>query len=72
MQRKVVVIPKAAQVEHQKENIGTSYSCNLDESDVKKIEELKAQLRLNAMPCRGLKFACFEGLQGAPFCSACT
>lgn len=72
MKRKVVVIPKAEQPEHQKENIATALACNLEDGDVKRIEDIKERTRLNALPCRDMKFVCFDGLQGAPFCSGCT
>jgi len=72
MHRKVVVIPKAAQAAHQKENIATPEKCKLTDADVSKIAEIKQNVRMNAVPCRDLKFVCFDGLPGAPFCEACT
>jgi alcohol dehydrogenase (NADP+) len=72
MNRKIVVIPKAAQIAHQKENIATLEKCNLTDADLSKITGLKLNLRVNALPCRELKFECFAGLAGAPFCEACT
>jgi alcohol dehydrogenase (NADP+) len=72
MQRKVTVIPKAAQAAHQKENLATPEKCKLTDADVAKIGEIKESNRLNALPCRDMKFECFDGMVGAPFCSACT
>jgi alcohol dehydrogenase (NADP+) len=72
MARKVVVIPKAAQIAHQKENIVTLEKCKLIEADLSKIAELKLNLRVNALPCRDMKFECFSGMAGAPFCEGCT
>jgi alcohol dehydrogenase (NADP+) len=42
MHRGVAVIPKAAQVEHQKENIATFDACKLTDEDAKKIDGIKA------------------------------
>jgi hypothetical protein len=33
------------------------------EADVAKIGELKMNLRINALPCRDMKFTCFDGAQ---------
>jgi len=73
MQRKVVVIPKAAQIAHQKENIATGDKCKLTAEDVSKIAGLakEKELRVNALPCRDWAYACFEGL-GAPSCQGCS
>jgi alcohol dehydrogenase (NADP+) len=72
MNRKIVVIPKASQVAHQKENLATLEKCKLTEADSGKISALKTNLRVNALPCRDMKFECFAGMAGAPFCEACT
>jgi len=70
--RKIVVIPKAAQNTHQIENLATLEKCKLTEADSAKVAELKQNLRVNALPCRDMKFECFNGMAGAPFCEGCT
>jgi alcohol dehydrogenase (NADP+) len=72
MQRKVIVIPKAAQVAHHKENLATLEKCKLTNADAAKIAEIRVVNRMNALPCRDMKFECFDGMVGAPFCSGCT
>jgi alcohol dehydrogenase (NADP+) len=67
MYRKVSVIPKAQNPEHQKENIATPEKCKLVENDVRRLSDMKVKLRMCAMPCRGMDFSCFNGLEGAPF-----
>jgi alcohol dehydrogenase (NADP+) len=72
MARKVVVIPKAAQAAHQKENIATPEKCKLADEDIKSINGLEQKsLRVNALPCRDYNFACFEGLKAAN-CEGCS
>jgi alcohol dehydrogenase (NADP+) len=63
MQRKVVVIPKAAQIAHQKENYA-AINCKLQDADVARISNLQVPLRLNKNPCEAMKFECFNGLSG--------
>jgi alcohol dehydrogenase (NADP+) len=65
MARKVVVIPKAAQEAHQKENIATIEKCKLQAEDMEKMKALQVPLRLMNVPCRPLGNACFQGLEGA-------
>ena|ERR1700761_8362103 len=64
MQRKVVVIPKASKIEHQKENIVTLEKCKLTDEDVAKINGISAstQYRMNGNVCDGAKKGCWEGL----------
>ena len=64
MARGVVVIPKAAQVQHQQENIATIGKCKLESEDMRKIKALQVPLRLISQPCAQLRNACFEGLEG--------
>jgi alcohol dehydrogenase (NADP+) len=54
MRRKVVVIPKAAQVEHQKENIVALDRCKITDEDAKKIDGIRAatEVRLYENICR--------------------
>ncbi|KAF2671280.1 hypothetical protein BT63DRAFT_370469 [Microthyrium microscopicum] len=49
--RGVVVIPKAARVEHQKENIATLEQCKLTEQDIKDVNALNVPLRLYRNAC---------------------
>jgi len=72
LNRNVVVIPKAAQLGHQKENLATLEKCKLQNVDLEKIRGIKERVRLNALPCQGLAFKCFDGMEGAPFCAKCT
>jgi len=51
MRRNVVVVPKASQIGHQLENIATAYSCNIEESDMQKVADLKVALRLYPNAC---------------------
>ena len=51
MKRKVVVIPKAARVEHQKENIVTLEKCTITDADAENIKGIKVALRLYPMAC---------------------
>jgi alcohol dehydrogenase (NADP+) len=59
--RNVVVIPKAARVEHQKENIATLEKCKLTETDVKEVNALNIPLRLYQNACGyGLTEGCAQ------------
>jgi alcohol dehydrogenase (NADP+) len=49
--RKVAVIPKAARVEHQKENIVTVDKCKLTDEDAAKIRDMKIAIRLYPNAC---------------------
>jgi diketogulonate reductase-like aldo/keto reductase len=62
MKRNVVVIPKAANVQHQRENIATVDKCKLLDEDMLKIKAVDIPLRMCMSPCQPLKNACFEGL----------
>jgi alcohol dehydrogenase (NADP+) len=63
MGRKVGVIPKAAQVEHQRENYETMEKCKLQSEDLQKIKSVNVPMRVVMWPCRGLGYSCFEGLE---------
>jgi alcohol dehydrogenase (NADP+) len=59
--RNVVVIPKAAQIEHQKENIATLEKCKLTEADIKEVNALSIPLRLYQNACGyGLTEGCAQ------------
>jgi alcohol dehydrogenase (NADP+) len=66
MRRDVVVIPKAGKTAHQKENLAAYEKCQLDDEDVKKINEIskKQTLRMNGDLCNPypLNNACWETL----------
>jgi diketogulonate reductase-like aldo/keto reductase len=49
--RKVVVIPKAAQSIHQKENIATLEKCKITEEDAAKINTISEQIRFYPNAC---------------------
>lgn len=63
MGRGVAVIPKAAQVEHQKENIAALEKCVLSKEDKQQIEGVQAKwsARVNN-PCPTWSMPCFTGL----------
>ena len=65
MARKVVVIPKAAQIAHQKENYAMLEECKLQSEDLQKIKAVNIPMRVVSFPCVSLKNACFEGLEAA-------
>jgi len=70
LKRNVVVIPKAANAEHRKENFATVEKCKLTDEDSEKIKNLGVTLRLSTSVCTGaakeagLSTFCFEGLAG--------
>jgi alcohol dehydrogenase (NADP+) len=64
MKRGVGVIPKAAKVEHQKENIATLEKCKLESADMEKMKGVNVSLRVNQKACQPLEYKCFEGLAG--------
>jgi len=51
LHRKVVVIPKASQVEHQKENIATLDQCKITDEDAAKIKAIAEQIRFYPNAC---------------------
>jgi diketogulonate reductase-like aldo/keto reductase len=51
LHRKVVVIPKASQVVHQRENIATLDQCRITDEDVAKIGKMAEQIRFYANAC---------------------
>jgi alcohol dehydrogenase (NADP+) len=61
MARGVVVIPKAANLQHQKENIAALEKCKLQSEDVTTLKSVQIPLRMLSMPCAMLKNACFDG-----------
>jgi alcohol dehydrogenase (NADP+) len=63
MARKVVVIPKAASLEHQKENYATVEKCKLQSEDLQKIKAVNVPARFVMWPCKGLGYTCFTGLE---------
>jgi len=63
MARKVVVIPKAASLEHQKENYATVEKCKLQSEDLQKIKAVNIPERFVMWPCKGLGYTCFTGLE---------
>src|ERR1700712_4525333 len=63
MARKVVVIPKAAQEVHQKENIAAIEKCKLQAEDMEKMKALQIPLRLMTIPCKPVGNTCFQGLE---------
>jgi alcohol dehydrogenase (NADP+) len=64
MNRKVIVIPKAAQSHHQKENIATIEKCNMTTEDFGRIKTLGVSLRMSAVVCKPFNYECFRGLKG--------
>jgi alcohol dehydrogenase (NADP+) len=61
LHRKVVVIPKAIQVIHQKENIPTLDQCKFTDEDAAKINAMKERIRFYPMACDyGLTEGCAE------------
>jgi len=66
MARQVVVIPKSAPSNHQKENIATIEKCKLQADDMEKMKALQVPLRIMSFPCQALGHACFQGLEAAP------
>lgn len=62
--RGVVVIPKAAQRSHQKENIETVEKCKLTEGDVTKISSISkaGQHRMTGNLCGSMANGCWKGL----------
>jgi alcohol dehydrogenase (NADP+) len=66
MKRDVVVIPKAGQTSHQKENLAAYEKCKLDDEDVKKINKIseKQAFRMNGDLCNPypLNNLCWETL----------
>jgi alcohol dehydrogenase (NADP+) len=51
IRRKVIVIPKAARSEHQKENIVTLDKCKITDEDAHKIKSMKIAVRLYPFAC---------------------
>lgn len=61
LHRKVVVIPKAIQVIHQKENIATLDQCTITNEDAAKINAMKERMRFYPNACDyGLTEGCAE------------
>jgi hypothetical protein len=65
---KVCVRSQNAQIAHYKEILATLEKCKLMNADVAKIGELKLNIRINALSCRDMKFACFDGVAEAQCC----
>ncbi|KAF2672967.1 Aldo/keto reductase [Microthyrium microscopicum] len=63
MKRSVVVIPKAVQIAHQKENIATpACAAKLTAEDLEKIAQISnPPHRFMSSPCASNQFKCFEG-----------
>jgi alcohol dehydrogenase (NADP+) len=63
LKRGVVVVPKAVQAAHIKENIKSVEQCNLTDEDSKKIDAIseKTKGRMNN-PCKRMRIQCFIGL----------
>jgi alcohol dehydrogenase (NADP+) len=51
IKRKVVVIPKAARSEHQKENIVTLEKCKITDEDANKIKNMNVAVRMYPFAC---------------------
>jgi diketogulonate reductase-like aldo/keto reductase len=66
MRRNVIVIPKAANLTHQADNIAAFTTCKVTDADSAKIDAISAskQYRLNGSLCSPspLSNACWEGL----------
>jgi alcohol dehydrogenase (NADP+) len=62
LNRKIIVIPKAARVDHQKENIATLKECKLQDEDIAKIKGIQPNVRMLRYPCAPAKGMCYEGL----------
>jgi alcohol dehydrogenase (NADP+) len=69
LKRGVGVIPKAANLEHAKENLKGLDGCKLTDEDMSKITGIGKQtnLRVNVGGCKMMGFVCFEGLDGGPY-----
>jgi alcohol dehydrogenase (NADP+) len=65
MARKVVVIPKAASIQHQKENYATVEKCKLQSEDLQRIKAVNVPARFVMWPCKGLEYTCFTGLEAS-------
>jgi alcohol dehydrogenase (NADP+) len=62
LSRKTIIIPKAMRLDHQKENIETLKDCNLQESDIARIQSIQQNVRMLTYPCAPAGWVCYEGL----------